>query len=113
MRSTLIARTEGRRLITPCTTPGRPLVRVWPAGSERPVRWRRRIHGLPTPTQKPCRCGLFRDQPTNSAPCGLHREEKHEQLGGDFDIAQVLFVAVRRRHTEREGLRHARNVAAE
>jgi hypothetical protein len=28
---------------------------------------------------------------------------EHEQLGGDFDIAQVLFVAVRRRHTEWEG----------
>jgi hypothetical protein len=40
-------------------------------------------------------------------------EKEREQLGGDFEVAHVLFVAVRRRHTEREGLRHARNVAAE
>jgi hypothetical protein len=38
-------------------------------------------------------------------------EKEREQLGGE--VAHVLFVAVRRRHTEREGLRHARNVAAE
>ena len=40
-------------------------------------------------------------------------EKEHEQLGGDFDVEHVLFVVVRRPHTEREGFRHARNVAAE
>ena len=40
-------------------------------------------------------------------------EKEHEQLGGDFDVEHVLFVAVGRPHTEREGFRHARNVAAE
>jgi hypothetical protein len=49
-----------------------------------------------------------------SAQPGMSRDEKeHEQLGGDFDVAHILFVAVRRPHTEREGFRHARNVAAE
>ncbi len=40
-------------------------------------------------------------------------EKEHEDLGGDFDVAHILFVAVRRPHTEPEGFRHARNVAAE
>jgi hypothetical protein len=40
-------------------------------------------------------------------------EKEREQLGGDFDAEHVLFVAVGRPHTEREGFRHARNVAAE
>jgi hypothetical protein len=31
----------------------------------------------------------------------------------NFEVAHVLFVAVRRCHTEPEGFRHARNVAAE
>ena len=40
-------------------------------------------------------------------------EKEREQLGGDFDVEHVLFVVVRRPHTEPEGFRHARNVAAE
>ncbi len=49
------------------------------------------------------------------SPRGVARSASRcQQLWcGDFDVAHVLFVAVRRPHTEREGFRHARNVAAE
>src|SRR6266481_5237782 len=49
-----------------------------------------------------------------AAPRGVARSASRcQQLWcGDFDVAHVLFVAVRRPHTEREGFRHARNVAA-
>src|SRR6267378_687367 len=50
-----------------------------------------------------------------AAPRGVARSASRcQQLWcGDFDVAHVLFVAVRRPHTEREGFRHERNVAAE
>src|SRR5882724_5401218 len=50
-----------------------------------------------------------------AAPRGVARSASRcQQLWcGDFDVAHVLFVAVRRPHTEQEGFRHARNVAAE
>src|SRR5882724_10507148 len=50
-----------------------------------------------------------------AAPRGVARSASRCQQFwcGDFDVAHVLFVAVRRPHTEREGFRHARNVAAE
>jgi len=37
----------------------------------------------------------------------LGRKRNANNWGGDFEVAHVLFVAVRRRHTEREGFRHA------
>jgi hypothetical protein len=50
-----------------------------------------------------------------AAPRGVARSASRCQQfwWGDFDVAHLLFVAVRRPHTEREGFRHARNVAAE
>ncbi|SRR6266478_5653090 len=67
----------------------------------------RRMRGKPGMIRKPL------ELPPDMRAEVILGEKEHEQLGGDFEVAHILFVAVRRPHTEPEGFRHARNVAAE
>ena len=84
----------------------------------RPSRSSGRPFGSPDHQQDPPICpaaALPKRAFDRAAPRGVARSASRCQQfwGGDFDVAHVLFVAVRRPHTEREGFRHARNVAAE
>jgi len=49
--------------------------------------------------------GLWMTRKPLKLPSDMHAEvilgeKEHGQLGGDFEVAHVLFVAVRRPHTE-------------